>query len=212
VTLSLLLVEDSRTDALLVKSILKKDRFQVVVAGDLQTAEARLNESDFHIVLSDLNLPDAEGQQIIRQIRLCAPNTALVCYSGRPPRSSLLGVDAFLLKDVLDAGLFNWTAERAYLNRLSLRVSAKLAADRESPLVSAVVDENGSILSSSSTHISFLGPIEGIDELSFFPSFSEIKEQLALASEALGLLTCEKGVIGALWYRDPAGYRYLLVE
>ncbi|MGZ0172673.1 MAG: PP2C family protein-serine/threonine phosphatase [Planctomycetales bacterium] len=78
-----LLLEDSRTDALLIKSCLKTSQLQcsIVVAQTVAEAETLL-ERDFEVALIDLNLPDSCGIETVRRIRALRRNLPIVVLSG----------------------------------------------------------------------------------------------------------------------------------
>lgn len=78
-----LLLEDSRTDALLIKSCLKTSQLQcsIVVAETVGEAEVIL-ERQVDVALIDLNLPDSSGIETVRRIRALRPNLPIVVLSG----------------------------------------------------------------------------------------------------------------------------------
>lgn len=78
-----LLLEDSRTDTLLIKSCLKTSQLHcsIVVAETVAGAELLL-ERDIDVALIDLNLPDSCGIETVRRIRALRPNLAIVVLSG----------------------------------------------------------------------------------------------------------------------------------
>ena len=78
-----LLLEDSRTDALLIKSCLKSSQLQcsIVVAETVGEAEICLKRH-LDVALIDLNLPDSSGIETVRRIRALKPNLPIVVLSG----------------------------------------------------------------------------------------------------------------------------------
>lgn len=64
-----LLVEDSPVTAKLVESMLHQEGFQVTHAPDSEAAR-RYMESNFDVILLDLRLPDGDGLDLCRSIRL----------------------------------------------------------------------------------------------------------------------------------------------
>jgi two-component system cell cycle response regulator len=81
----LLLVEDSRTDAALVESLLGQSpaaRFEVAVVGTLADGLAWLARRSPDVILLDLTLPDSEGLQTHRAIRNRSPDVPVVVMTG----------------------------------------------------------------------------------------------------------------------------------
>jgi diguanylate cyclase (GGDEF)-like protein len=80
-----LLVEDSRTDAALVESLLEHSpaaRFEITVVGALADALAWLARRSPEVILLDLTLPDSEGLQTFRAIRNRTPAVPVVVMTG----------------------------------------------------------------------------------------------------------------------------------
>ena len=81
----LLLVEDSRTDAALVESLLQHTpaaRFDVTVVGTLADALAWLARRSPDVILLDLTLPDSERLQTYRAIRNRRPEVPVVVMTA----------------------------------------------------------------------------------------------------------------------------------
>lgn len=75
-----LLVEDDEEDWLLTRGrLLTGDgAFDLVWAPSLADARGLLASSSFHVILTDLNLPDSRGWDTVEQLRRLASDTALV--------------------------------------------------------------------------------------------------------------------------------------
>ena len=83
--LHVLLVEDNPADARLVEMVLQQlttTRFQVHWVDRLQSAFDKLADTNFDVVLLDLNLPDAWGLETFTQMHQRAPNIAVIVMSG----------------------------------------------------------------------------------------------------------------------------------
>ena len=83
--MAVLLVEDSRTDAELVESLLRHSstaRFGVTVAATLVTALEWLARHTPDVVLLDLTLPDSAGLGTYRSVRNRSPDVPVVVLTG----------------------------------------------------------------------------------------------------------------------------------
>lgn len=106
---SVLLVEDSPTDALLAESHLARvGNYQVTRVARLSDAIVQLHEANFDFVLTDLSLPDARGLDAVSRLQEAAPSSAVLVLSGMADERLSLeavqrGAQDFLLKDRLDA-------------------------------------------------------------------------------------------------------------
>ncbi|MBX9634033.1 MAG: response regulator, partial [Magnetospirillum sp.] len=65
-----LVVEDEEELGVLVVDHLKRQGFAVDLVGCLDEAQAALATTVFDAIVLDLNLPDGDGQDLIRQLRL----------------------------------------------------------------------------------------------------------------------------------------------
>ncbi len=65
----ILIVEDSRSQALNLQLMLEKAGYEVVLAIDGQAGFARLREAQFDVVLSDVNMPVMDGFELCRLVR-----------------------------------------------------------------------------------------------------------------------------------------------
>ncbi|MCW2543008.1 MAG: hypothetical protein JWM40_560 [Frankiales bacterium] len=83
--LTLLLIEDSRSDSDLVRALLETDlpHATIDVAVDLHDALRQLDAKAFDLVLADLSLPDADGLAVVHAIRAAHHDTALLVLTGR---------------------------------------------------------------------------------------------------------------------------------
>lgn len=80
---SVLLIEDSRTDAMLIKSCLKLSQMSCtfVVVERLADAEIELKRQ-FDVAIVDLNLPDSSGMETVRRVRELRSDLPIVVFSG----------------------------------------------------------------------------------------------------------------------------------
>jgi CheY-like chemotaxis protein len=78
-----LLVEDNRRDAAAIQRELNK-RFELRVVGSLQDAVTLLRQGNWQpdVVLTDLELPDAEGLAILHGLQAAAPGIPVLVSTG----------------------------------------------------------------------------------------------------------------------------------
>jgi two-component system CheB/CheR fusion protein len=108
--LRVLLVEDHRDTAEMVAMVLRLAGHEVQTAGRAQAAIDAWVHGHFDIVVSDLGLPDASGQDLIRMLRALGCDLPALAVSGYgqekdQEKSLQAGFDAFLVKPVDPAHL-----------------------------------------------------------------------------------------------------------
>jgi len=154
--MNLLIIEDSKTVAEYLASIFQKENHITTIADTGEQALTLLSSNSFQTVLLDLNLPDIEGKEILKNIRLDKlPNELpVIVISGLHDEHTIaeilkLGANDFITKP------FNETALKLKLkNLLEIQsVTAQLKQSNAqcrdifnySPVASLVLDESGVI-------------------------------------------------------------------
>ncbi len=79
----ILVIEDNPADVALIRELLwDQPSFQFVHAGDLASALTLLQEGGIGFILLDLGLPDSQGVDTVRTVKLHAPDIPLVVLTG----------------------------------------------------------------------------------------------------------------------------------
>ena len=109
--LRVLVVDDSITTRTLEKNILETAGFDVTVAIDGVEGWTRLNEADYDVVISDVEMPNMNGLELTRQIKNTGhtrdiPVILLTSLSKPEQQQAGLqaGADAYLIKSRFDQG------------------------------------------------------------------------------------------------------------
>lgn len=99
----ILVVEDERTMAALLKSGLEEERHSVSVAFDGPTSLEFAETSEFDVILLDVMLPGIDGFEVARRLRARNNNTPILMLTARDAVPDIahgldLGVDDYLTK------------------------------------------------------------------------------------------------------------------
>jgi serine phosphatase RsbU (regulator of sigma subunit) len=111
-TLRLLLVADSPADAALVERMLAgrfPAPYEVVLARDVQSARARVDEATPDLVVLDLRLPDSSGLETFAALHRAARRVPIVVLSGLDDealaeQAVAAGAEDYLIKSSLEPG------------------------------------------------------------------------------------------------------------
>ncbi len=77
-----LIIEDDATTAELFAFQLSSEGFDVKTAESGSEGLANIKEGDFDVILTDLNLPDINGIELVRRSREIAPQTEIIVVTG----------------------------------------------------------------------------------------------------------------------------------
>lgn len=126
---TILLAEDEPSTHELVLDMLRDRGFDVVSARDGNEALAQLAKREFDLVLSDVSMPGADGDEVLRRAKQIAPDTEVVITTGKPELFAAStwiasGASDLIRKPYEVADLFA-TIDRA-LERRQLRAASAL--------------------------------------------------------------------------------------
>lgn len=98
----ILIIEDDKEICGILASFLEKNGFDAESAYDGRTASAMLKKNVYHIVLTDLMLPEKNGETIIKELREFSQTPVIVISAKSMMETRLdvlrLGADDYILK------------------------------------------------------------------------------------------------------------------
>ena len=121
----ILVVEDDKPVARLVKQGLESDQYAVDVAYDGEHAQSLLDEADFDLVILDLVLPRVAGYEVLNHIHAQKPSLPVLIISG--------WADVEDRVKGLDLGASDYLAKPFSFSELSARVRALLRRSPDLP-------------------------------------------------------------------------------
>jgi two-component system chemotaxis response regulator CheY len=112
-TKNLLVVDDSATTRMLISLTLKKgDDLRIIEASDGKEALVQLDSQHVDLVLTDINMPNMDGLELITRIRSNRrePKIPIIVITTKGEETSrdeglALGADAYVLKPISGAKL-----------------------------------------------------------------------------------------------------------
>ncbi|WP_066958150.1 ATP-binding response regulator [Methanoculleus thermophilus] len=129
--MSILVVEDSRTQAELLRHMLEEEGYDVTLAADGEVALRRMEAGRPDIVLTDILMPGMDGYELCRRIKQIYPGIPVILVTNLFDPADVLrglaaGADSFIVKPV-EPGLLRSQIEAV------IRAAAMPDHDDESP-------------------------------------------------------------------------------
>jgi PAS domain S-box-containing protein len=102
---------------------LRRDGYEVREAADATAALEQLNETEFDVVVTDINMPGVTGVELLRRIHATAPQVQVVMMTGEPTVESAseslrAGAADYLLKPITMVDLLRVVANAVKLKAL----------------------------------------------------------------------------------------------
>jgi DNA-binding response OmpR family regulator len=92
--LRVLIVEDHADTRAVLTTLLNRCGCKIVTAKNLQEARARLEKMRFEILISDLNLPDGDGLELVREAKKLQHLKAIAVTGRVSEEERVLGIEA----------------------------------------------------------------------------------------------------------------------
>ena len=81
----IMIVEDERTDQLLLHSIFEGSGHEIYLAHDGEHAFKTYLRRDVQVVVTDLQMPNVDGLELIEALLSMFPDAAIIAVSGKGP-------------------------------------------------------------------------------------------------------------------------------
>ena len=103
----ILIVDDDPLVPRTLRILLRKHGHEVDAAGSAEEAYRRLDESSYQLVISDINMPEADGFEVLGRVRSDHPDTEVILVTGygtieNAVRGMKEGAFDYVTKPVLD--------------------------------------------------------------------------------------------------------------
>ena len=113
----ILIVEDDSFILTFTSKILKSQGYLVTTVMTGKDALAKVQTSNYNLLLLDIGLPDMTGTEILRKIREINQDIIVIMMTGNPQLDSSIdsvnyGADGYLIKPVNDTDLVDIVEEK----------------------------------------------------------------------------------------------------
>lgn len=99
----ILIIEDDASHRRMLKELLSKSGYQVMIAGDGIEGTEIFNENPCDLVITDIFMPEQEGLETITNLKEIAPDIKVIAISGGSMKSKYIAKDILLVAEELGA-------------------------------------------------------------------------------------------------------------
>ena len=107
----ILIVDDNESDRTILSAILERAGHETLIVEDGEEAMRQCREKTFEVVITDLQMHEVHGLELITLLRDLSPRPAIIAISGtgsdQLDMAQAIGADATLLKPVDPYELLN---------------------------------------------------------------------------------------------------------
>lgn len=190
-----LVIDDDRLTLDLLSFQLKDEGFDVVLADNGAEGLKHVRSTDFDVILTDLNLPDINGIEMVKQSRMTSPETEIIIVTGYDKADKAI--------EATRVGAFGYIVKPVNLEELMVDVRNAVESKRQARLNAQQAEEIRELRGKLSSRQSYEGIIGGSRAMQ---NVYEIIENVA-ESDANVLILGESGtgkeVIGnAIHYKS----------
>jgi signal transduction histidine kinase/DNA-binding response OmpR family regulator len=114
----ILVIDDEPRMVDSLKTLLTMEGYEVIGEHDPKRALARLNESDFDLIITDIRMPDYDGIDVLRRAHEKDPYTGVILITGYASLDSA--------KNAIDKGAFGYLTKPLEMDELKLVVSQSM--------------------------------------------------------------------------------------
>jgi two-component system response regulator PilR (NtrC family) len=87
----ILVVDDERSMQEFLEIFFRREGYQVVTAGDLESARTHLEEDDFDVVITDIQMPGGSGLDLLRAAHEVSPESIVVMITAYASTETAIG-------------------------------------------------------------------------------------------------------------------------
>lgn len=133
----ILIIDDDVTFCMMLKSLLKKNGYDVFSAYSSTKAKQEIEKRNFDVVFTDLRLPDFSGMELIKLIKSTKPQTQIIMMTGYADIATAI--------ESIKKGAFNYIPKPLYPEEVLRQVHEALTQtkDAASGLNSAMWNHSG---------------------------------------------------------------------
>ncbi len=122
--MKILIVEDDLSFQEILRKTLEQERYLVEVAPDFHTALYKISDHTYDCILLDINLPDGNGLNLLRELKAMEKTSSLIIISARDTIEDKI--------EGLDLGADDYLAKPFHLAELLSRIKSVLRRNSQS--------------------------------------------------------------------------------
>ncbi|MBI5180779.1 MAG: response regulator [Nitrospirae bacterium] len=114
----ILAVDDDREFLSLLHDALKEDGYEIEMAGDTSEAMEKVEASPYDLILTDKNMPEPKGAELIYKIKTKRPNSKIIVLTA------FGDVESYL--ELMNMGIYDYLTKPIKMSELRLSIKRAL--------------------------------------------------------------------------------------
>ncbi len=114
----ILAVDDDREFLSLLHDALKEDGYEIEMAGDPSEAMEKVEASPYDLILTDKNMPEPKGAELIYKIKTKRPNSKIIVLTA------FGDVESYL--ELMNMGIYDYLTKPIKMSELRLSIKRAL--------------------------------------------------------------------------------------
>lgn len=116
--INILAVDDDREFLTLLHDVLKEEGYEISVAESMTDAIGKIKDTLFDLIITDKNMPEPKGADLINEIKLISPASKIIVLTGFGDIESYL--------ELMNMGIYDYLNKPVKMSELKMTIKRAL--------------------------------------------------------------------------------------
>lgn len=116
--INILAVDDDREFLTLLHDVLKEEGYEISVAESMTDAIGKIKDTLFDLIITDKNMPEPKGADLINEIKLISPASKIIVLTGFGDIESYL--------ELMNMGIYDYLNKPVKMSELKITIKRAL--------------------------------------------------------------------------------------
>lgn len=116
--INILAVDDDREFLTLLHDVLKEEGYEISIAESMTDAIEKIKDTLFDLIITDKNMPEPKGADLINEIKLISPASKIIVLTGFGDIESYL--------ELMNMGIYDYLNKPVKMSELKITIKRAL--------------------------------------------------------------------------------------